>query len=436
MTLLQLPVRRIAVWLLLPVFVLHSGCAGLQVRVPTTDWQDTLGRVAVVSAGHAADIRFEGFAHGRGEGAAQGAGTTFLACMGGLGQGGSCSGEFCGAVMIIMLGICTTAGVIGGVVGAGTAQGAGAVQQREQLLAGMLQPATIQDTLVHRVATRVTAAGGNLAQPPVALLEQARAGQDYRVLAAAGVDTVVEVALTRAGTAGGGINAPVRLVMQAQVRVVRTADNSARFSADYEYAGPALKLQDWSADRGRALQAGLEAGYAALGSHIHDSIFLLYPFPDRSMHAAGVLAGAFGLAPLAPATRGQLTGTALIGDAFEWTRVDSLHPTLRWQSFPRAGDLEQAPDLAGRIRNVRYDLVIARERNLAPAAIVYWREGLLDAAHTVQDGLQADSRYFWTVRARFDLDGRERVTEWATTNYLAQERLTSPSSYSYRFRTP
>jgi hypothetical protein len=181
------------------------------------------------------------------------------------------------------------------------------------------------------------------------------------------------------------------------------------------------------------LLAGLDEGYAALGSHICDSIFLLSPFPDRGAHGAGLLAAAFGLAPVEPATRGQLSGDKLFGSQFEWTTVSGLHPLLSWQAFPRQTDLATAPELAGRIGNVRYDLLV--ERNLAPAEIVYRREGLTATTHTVQTALQPATRYFWTVRARFELDGRERVTEWATTNYRVLDRLTSPNSYSYRFKT-
>lgn len=421
-------------WLTLLVFTLQSGCSGLQVREPETGWRDSLGRVAIVGAGGVPDIAFEGFARGKGEGAVHGAGSAFAGCMGGMGSGG-CSGEFCGAAMIIMLGICGVAGVVGGVLGAGRATAADQVQESEQVLSGVLQPAAIQEELVRRLAGRVEAQGMTLAEPGREAVAQAMAAGDYSPLAGRGVDTVLEVALTRAGTRGAGGSAPVQLYMETRVRVVRAADNSELFSADYEYPGRRQKLAEWSAGRGETLLRELQNGYAALGDHIHDSIFLLYPFPDRKSHAAGTLAAAFGLAPLAPRTRGQLSGDAVLGKYFEWTAVDGLHPVLRWEAFPRAADLAAAPDLAGRIRNVRYDLLIARERNQAPDGIVYRREGLATASHRVTEGLQPDSRYFWSVRARFELDGRDRVTEWGTVSYQAQQRLTAPSAASYRFRT-
>jgi hypothetical protein len=46
-------------------------------------------------------------------------------------------------------------------------------------------------------------------------------------------------------------------------------------------------------------------------------------------------------------------------------------------------------------------------------------------------------RFFWTVRARFELDGRERVTEWSATHWpAANDELSVPSRACFRFRTP
>jgi len=425
---------RITAWLTLLVFILQSGCAALGVKTPETTFQDSLGRVAILSAGHEAELSFEGFAQGKGEGAARGAGSTFVSCTGGLGRGG-CGGEFCGAAVILMLGICGVAGVVGGVAGATAAPGADKIQQSEQVLSDVMQHATIQDSLSRQVAALASDRGENLATPAANMAELARHEHDYSVLAEQGVDTVLEVALTRAGTRGAGIDAPVQLYMEARVRLIRTVDNSELFSADYEYQGGNLQLSEWSARQGKPLLRGLEDGYLALGNHIHDSVFMLWPFPDRGAHSAGTLAAAFGLAPIEPATRGQLSGDVLFGRQFEWTTVDSLRPTLRWQAFPRVSDLERSPGFAGRISAVRYDVVIARERNLAPAEIVYHGEGLGEPHMTLQTALLPGTRYFWTVRARFELDGRERVTEWATTNYRVLDRLTSPNTFSYRFKT-
>ena len=97
--------------------------------------------------------------------------------------------------------------------------------------------------------------------------------------------------------------------------------------------------------------------------------------------------------------------------------------------------MEAAPEEMGRVDNVRYDLVIAQERDFAPAEIIYRREGLPDSEHTIEIALSPDTRYYWTVRARFMLDGRERVSEWGSSHFEVREQWTAPSLLSYRFKT-
>ena len=72
-----------------------AGCA-MQPQVPPGPGAAALGKVAVVAGSGAPEIRFEGFARGRAEGAAAGAGTTFLACAVYLNPG-ACAGPYCGA---------------------------------------------------------------------------------------------------------------------------------------------------------------------------------------------------------------------------------------------------------------------------------------------------------------------------------------------------
>jgi hypothetical protein len=428
-------IRRCAVWLFTLVQVLQSGCASLSTGVPQTAHQGTLGKVAIVSPDREPELSFEGFSHGRAAGAGKGAGSTFLSCLGQL-DPGTCSGEFCGAVFILWIGVCGVAGVVGGVAGAVSASPAATVQQAEADLTAAVTARTIQTALRDRITTVALANATPLTTVIPGSQPSPAPTIDYRPLAAEGIDSVLEVTVTRAGTQGTGINAPVQIYMEAHVRLVRSGDNAEKFARDYRFEGNRLTLAEWSADRGKRLLQALEEGYAALASQIYDSVFLLYHFPDQGAHSAGLLAVAFGLGPIEPRTRGQLSGDTVIGPGFEWTTVTGVQPTLRWQSFPRKSDLLAAPDEMGRVKHVRYDLLISREHELAPAGIVYRRVGLPSAEHRLATPLAYNTRYFWTVRARFELDGRERVTEWGTTHYLARDRLTSPSSFSYRFRTP
>lgn len=429
--------QRAVAMLMVIVIFLQSGCATTVPAPAQTRHQASVNpdKMVVVAGAGNPEIRLEGFVHGKVEGAAAAGGSTFVACASGLARGGGCSGAFCGAVVILWLGVCGVAGTVGGVVGAVTTPKASKIRTAEATLQSALDARTIQESLREQVVVAGSAAGVRLS---TLTLEGAAAAapRDYRPLRDAGVEHVLEVALAKVGTDGSGTNSPIALVMQAQVRMVRTADNTEVFSSTYDYSGKRLKLAEWSADQGKRLLDALQVGYEALGRQIYENVFLLYPFPDWNAHSGGMLVATFGLGPVYPLTRGQLSGDPFFSEYFEWKEVDSLRPTLAWQAFPRDSDRKASPSEMTRVTNVRYDLVIARERNQAADEVVYRREGLPEPRHALEILLRPDTHYLWSVRARFSLDGRERVTEWGSINYAARERVTAPSRWSYRFKTP
>ena len=91
--------------------------------------------------------------------------------------------------------------------------------------------------------------------------------------------------------------------------------------------------------------------------------------------------------------------------------VNSLQPTFRWERF-EAGN-QTGIDLA----SVRYDLRIWDVQNGAPVGVAYAREGLAETFHRLETPLRPQTKYFWSVRARFLLDGQTRVTPWARSQY-------------------
>ena len=132
-------------------------------------------------------------------------------------------------------------------------------------------------------------------------------------------------------------------------------------------------------------------------------------------------------------------------------KLQSLQPELRWEAFPRTADL-QAADPRGwvnRVSHVTYDLRIWRGsrdpygyQEVYPAELVYWRTALATPEHTVETPLEHDTQYLWSVRARFELDGQQRVTPWSVLLLPGQAAIDDPRSMSvpsrryYRFATP
>jgi hypothetical protein len=428
------------------VLALQSGCA-LPTRpvVPKTQYQATLGRVAIVATSQAPDIKLEFLVRSKGEGAVKGAGSTFLSCMGGMGSG-SCSGEMCGAVYALWFVACGVAGVVGGVAGAVSAPGSEKVRTAENNIYAALAVENIQESLREQIVAAATANGTRLVSVSPESMQLVAQLRDYRSLAAAGVDTVLEVTLVKVSTGslnlmgtevkGEGSNPALYLLMTAHVRLIRTSDNIEVFASDYFYSGERLRLSEWAANNAEPLLHSLQVGYSVLAAHIYENIFMLYPFPDREGHMSGWLSSAFGLAPIYPRLAGPGPEEETFFTPSHWTVVDSLQPTLLWQAFPRDTDVHEAPDEMAHVKNVRYDLIVARENNYAPAEVVYRQNGLSRNTHTIQISLRPATRYFWTVRARFELHGRERVTEWGVSNYSYREKWTAPIQWSYRFKTP
>lgn len=125
-----------------------------------------------------------------------------------------------------------------------------------------------------------------------------------------------------------------------------------------------------------------------------------------------------------------------------FVEVDSLQPTLRWEAYPRRQDRgEDKEGVLARIRNVTYDVKIWRAEKETPGEVVYARQGLPAPSHRLERPLEAATKYFWTVRARFELDGDPRVIEWGaiSTAPAASPLRRSPlvpNPAHYRFKTP
>jgi len=139
------------------------------------------------------------------------------------------------------------------------------------------------------------------------------------------------------------------------------------------------------------------------------------------------------------------TGTVLVSGlrphypepAPKFVEVDSLRPMLRWEPFPRPQDREVDKDgNPARIREVTYDLRIWRaelEHPIEyPAELIYSRRGLPDPEHRVEEPLKPSTKYFWSIRARFELDGQPRVTQWGVMRLA----IVLPHPGHYRFKTP
>jgi hypothetical protein len=418
--------RRLIAVVLAIIISLQPGCVSVPVQ-PTeaqvfeepvtyddyeTKFQSRLGNVAVVATADMPEIAFSGIARSKGEAAGKTAGNTFVTCVTGM---KGCSGDFCGLGVLLWIAACSVATPVVAVVGAVKAPSAEEIGKSEATMTKSLDAKLIQGDLRDQVVAAARATGIRTVSASTENSKTTTQLPDYAALAADGVDTVLEVALTQVFTKimTKEINPTLPLFMQAQIRVVRTKDNSVVLAENFFYHGKQFTYTEWTANNAEKLAQALKSGYETIALDITDRVFLLYPTPDSGPQAE---TGACGLGPIEPGN----------GD------VAGLQPTISWQSFPRASDIAVAAEEMARITNVRYDLIIGTGDNGESPEVIYRRDALASATHKIDIWLKPRTRYFWSSRARFEFDGRQRVTEWGMLCPFSQPVV---GARLYRFYT-
>jgi hypothetical protein len=153
-----------------------------------------------------------------------------------------------------------------------------------------------------------------------------------------------------------------------------------------------------------------------------------------SLSGCSVPAPVYGLRPEYPSAHLDIMSTP---PAVAFVEVDTLQPTLRWEPFPNMEDREN--DRNGRltvIRDVTYDLKILGTERDYPTKVLYARSDLREPSHRVEMPLLPEAKYFWTVRARFTLDGVTRVTPWSQILGGYSSEVVVPSRYYFGLKTP
>ena len=117
-------------------------------------------------------------------------------------------------------------------------------------------------------------------------------------------------------------------------------------------------------------------------------------------------------------------------------KMPSLTPTLVWETFPQD---------KVHVEDVTYELRVWRAIKTRPGPLVYERRGIVEPRHTVEVALEHSQNFFWSVRARYRLNGRERVNQWASRNSAdvgegvcshASRVPIIPNPCAYRLTTP
>jgi hypothetical protein len=396
----------------------QPGCATREApRAPTQAERDSLGVVAVAAARYPPESKFAiSWRHKEGATAKE---ATLMGSAGLATAAAVAPVPVAGPVLALTAVIAT--GIMTGVDAARTSRGilpAATTQEVESAIDKAVAALDVQQALAAELATLVKRDRAIRLAPP----------------GTPGIDTVIEVAVATIGFDGCIANNQecrpphtLHLFMRGQARLVRVADGAVLFEWPLDYASGPHELTRWVADNGRLLGEELALAYRELAERVYDEAFRIAP---GLPFVSNLWESRCWLEPLYP------------GPSFS-SRVDSLQPTLRWTAFPREIDRAQLdPSVLRQISGVTYDLRIwdedpaqrARPWNLQwRNRIFYERTGLAAPQHTLEAPLAPASRFWWSVRARFAMQGKPMATRWMRQSkcfsydlFLGYYELTTP----------
>jgi hypothetical protein len=247
----------------------------------------------------------------------------------------------------------------------------------------------LADLQIHKImAERITEYGSNATDLHFIYLKEdaltpGEQEHDYSSFTSRGTDHILEIGVSRIGLLKG------RLYQRVQVRLLQIEDKREIFEEKFDHFGRTFKLNDLLDDVA-LLKAYTHSSIQELSERIVDTVFLMDRYTSRL-----------------PYDRTD-SGLAFVPiDA-----VKSIQPRLVWRAFPSPTDIKMSWLRLKNATHVTYDIRVWKDEDPYPAELVYERRGLLNASHTLEQPLEPDTKYHWSIRARYLSNGQTRVTRW------------------------
>jgi hypothetical protein len=382
-----------------------------------------LDSVVIAPARFTPKSNFEAFSIGKIKGGAKGAtigaglGVAHVAAFAAL--GGPLAVILAPYLLVIEVPVMAAAGGAVGFIESLPVEDARAV---EALIEHNLKELNIQPTLAKLVAESASNDTGHILPinegigPAAPDAKGAYGEQEQR-----GLRGVLEIGATEIGFENETEN--LRFYLVVRVRMIRSGDGEQLYEREFVYTSDPYVAQYWAAHKAALFEAEMQRAYASVSESIVEQVFLLtalplenkYRDPDQRTQGIFPIGGeqACGLAWRQPPHDYYPTIT---GDTADWNRFPVLvtrQPTLEWESFPRVIDRQtRYAHLLNTVTNIRYDLRIWQTINNAPPQIVYERRALTVPTHALDHPLAPATRHFWSIRARFEVNGRTQAIRW------------------------
>lgn len=429
-------------WVLIPSLL--SGCASVYTERAALRNADSSAEypVTTISARFEPTVTVDFAVSGKADGAKKGVGAAVLECSPSL-----AAGPF---APFIFVPCAALAGVVGGTVGAIYAAPKSEIDTFRQASKAS-QGIAVQAPLAEHARLYLAEVTGYPPVPAGPTLVGPESASERPVYARAegAGGTLLEMGLQDVHYSGSGqAGADVCLYMSARGRKINAVTGELIEELNPALAIDCLRPENWIADEGRRFRTALEDGYKALARLLVDKLYFIYRSAERQPHEEGAarVVPQYALAPIAPRAPEMYLDLRVITKkarhvqgfgASHFVDVSSLSPAFSWERFPRAFDQP-----AGGFSAVSYDLRLYDSREVwdgkfaMPVRLLLERTGLTEPLYALDLPLQACTRYFWTVRARFTLNGTRRVTEWAGAYHTPGGEVAPSPLYYFPFRTP
>lgn len=407
-------VRQIVILLILTLLTPQFGC---MTKPPPMDLHDKLlsQRIALVSDRSNVLLSLDLFAKSKPQGALKGAGQGIAALLQG-GGGGSCSGEMCGAVLLLYL---TFAVVVGGTLGAIHGTIAATSTKQTSAIEGLMTK-HFGDFARHlNLAQKVFSRGSKISGlaldlVPLSSDEPDVSERELRQLKKVGYEKVLTIKIENIAFAGDeGDDPSLGLAIEASTGILDTGSQAEVYHSKFHSLGKVRRYSEWLKMDSAAISAELDDALEDLAEDIVTSLFLSYDLPIDSGSWAFPGTQNYGccwICPISPPLEIVYFPRVEQG----WPYLPSRHSQLAWQPFPdERGQAQLQEDIGCRATHVLYDLRVWEMAGNLRGNLVYERHALPSTTHRLEDPLHPGMSYLWSIRACFNLEARVACTPWA-----------------------
>lgn len=277
--------HRAVAWLTATLLIGQLGCSSIRPR-PAEHGRGDARTVGLAWARFAPDVAIEvpvthsgsDTAKAAAKGAAKGAGYTLLGgayCAGGAVIGGREAGVLlAGACLALGIGLAPVGALVGGMYGIVKAKSAAESNKRTPARKRPLARVDVQEMLRSRT---LQVARDRLSRDLVSIVDKGPAwpgeNVDYRSLVGEGVDTVLEIGVSKVSLVGDqGIDAPLALLVTARITHIQTLDGARLHAYDTEYRSGARSLAEWAAHDARPLRQELDHAILSFADDVIDLV--------------------------------------------------------------------------------------------------------------------------------------------------------------------